>query len=81
MLDRKMLEDMPPGTIFADGVEDDYRWIAIRGGIADWAIYYDEVDDINLIRDLGIRYGISKRKEITELQEHCKNIDEDSNEK
>ena len=48
MLDKKMLEDMPPHTIFATGeIQDDrlvrdipLRWIAIRGGIYDWAIYY-----------------------------------------
>ena len=57
MLTKKMLEDMPKDTIFATGVTIDspdginmmntrrqLRWIAVRGGIYDWAIYihYDE---------------------------------------
>ena len=48
MLDKKMLEDMPSGTIFATGIRFDnrlykdgeIRWIAKRGGVYDWAIYY-----------------------------------------
>lgn len=52
MLTVKMLEDMPPGTIFGRGTFRDspaevnfmgtgkfLRWIAKRGGTADWAIY------------------------------------------
>lgn len=48
----QMLKDMTPHTIFATGVAHDeahalnmtgsgkaLRWIAVRGGIHDWAIY------------------------------------------
>lgn len=42
-----MLEAMPPETAFATGViheprlyKDPVRWVAIRGRIDDWAIYY-----------------------------------------
>jgi hypothetical protein len=62
MLDRKMLEDMPLGTIFADGVNNDhvgyrdFRWIAIRGGIADWAIYYDRTtNNMDWVRNYGAK--------------------------
>jgi hypothetical protein len=47
MLDLKMLEAMPPHTVFATEVvnltrlwKDDVRWVAVKGGINDWAIYY-----------------------------------------
>ena len=47
MLDKKMLEAMPMETIFAVGIVKDERlykepvgWVAIRGEIPDWAIYY-----------------------------------------
>lgn len=53
MLTTKMLDDMPPGTIFATGEMLDnedglfmantgkmLRWVAVRGsGIPDWTIY------------------------------------------
>ncbi len=42
------LKSMPPHTVFATGVTSDdrlfrepVRWIAKRGYIHDWAIYYD----------------------------------------
>lgn len=62
MLDRKMLKDMPPGTIFATGEglyprlhrEIPTKWVAVRGGIDDWAIYYGkDTDTIQHIRDYG----------------------------
>jgi len=47
MLTKEMLEAMPPETTFATGVtmneglyKEPVRWVAIRGGIPDWAIYY-----------------------------------------
>jgi len=44
MLDKKMLKDMPEGTVFAHGTgqdgEHEIRWVAVRGGIWDWCIYY-----------------------------------------
>ena len=52
MLTTKVLEELPPNSIFATGVMRDVedglfmadtgeelRWVAVRGGIADWAIY------------------------------------------
>lgn len=47
MLDMQMLKAMPPDTTFAVGIVKDERlykepvaWVAIRGRIEDWAIYY-----------------------------------------
>ena len=62
-----MLKEMPPNTIFATGVSMDLpeqlfiantgrelRWIAIRGGVDDWAIYTHFSDrDINWIKRFG----------------------------
>jgi len=61
MLDKKMLEDMPPETIFATGVvlnlrlcSEPVRWVAVRGGIYDWAIYYHrEEHSMGYIKDYG----------------------------
>ena len=66
MLTLENLEEMNPG-IFARGetsVEDYWdaskemqvRWVAVRGGIHDWAIYYKLVKEDwteNMIRDQG----------------------------
>ncbi len=61
MLTKEMLEAMPLDTIFATGVtthkglyKEPVRWLAVRGGIADWAIYYhEEAMGIKYIRDHG----------------------------
>jgi len=61
MLTKEMLEAMPEGTVFATGVvnepglyKEPVRWLAVRGGIADWAIYYHkEAMGIAYIRDHG----------------------------
>jgi hypothetical protein len=35
------LKAMKPDTIFASGVDQKWgHWVAVRGGIHDWAIYY-----------------------------------------
>ena len=66
MLTLEQLKEMKPG-IFASGVTDveDYwdasktmrvAWVASRGGIHDWAIYYKletEWWDNEMIRDMG----------------------------
>ena len=47
------LKQMEPGKIFATGTclhpfgreEEEIRWIAKRGGIHDWTIYYGSVND------------------------------------
>ena len=55
MITLQQLKDMSPDTIFAKGetaVEDYWdtskemqvRWVACRGGIHDWAIYYQLAD-------------------------------------
>lgn len=51
MLDLKMLNDMPGHTCFATGTGEypliergRIRWAATRGGINDWAVYYDRED-------------------------------------
>ena len=57
----KQLEEMQPG-IFAKGETyedngDTIHWVAVRGGIADWAVYYSyetgEVVDWDWIKDYG----------------------------
>lgn len=61
MLTKEMLESMPQDTVFATGVVNEpglyhipVRWLAVRGGIADWAIYYHkEKMGIKYIRDCG----------------------------
>lgn len=61
MLTKKMLEAMPPGTVFATGVVSEpglymepVRWLAKRGGIADWAIYYHRKEyELEWIKDYG----------------------------
>ena len=61
MLTKEMLEVMPNGTIFATGVtltrilyEEPVRWVAVRGGIADWAIYYHKEEmTCEYVRDYG----------------------------
>lgn len=47
MLDLQMLEAMPAHTVFATDVttdprlyKDSIRWVAVKGGVTDWAIYY-----------------------------------------
>ena len=67
MLTLKMLNDMPAHTIFASGMAIDneeglfmtgsgkeLRWVAVRGGIDDWAIYCHFADkDWSFVRDYG----------------------------
>ena len=72
MLDKKMLADMPPETIFATGLADDVegglfmanthrelRWVAVRGhGPLDWAIYcHFSTRNIDWIRKHGDKVG------------------------
>jgi ABC-type Fe3+-hydroxamate transport system substrate-binding protein len=58
MLTLKQLKEMQPDTIFASGVgmdgQDEIRWVAVRGGIHDWAIYYGRLSQSKEeIRDYG----------------------------
>ena len=73
MLTIKQLKAMKPNTIFAKGetaVEDYWdtlkemqvRWIAVRGGIHDWAIYYNLVNDNKSDEEIR-NYGDKMRNE------------------
>lgn len=67
MLTLQQLKDMPSDDIFATGVAIDnedglfmantgkeLRWVAVRGGIHDWAIYYHFSDkSADWIRSYG----------------------------
>ena len=67
MLTLKELKTMSPDNIFASGVVPNspegifanrdggnLQWLAVRGGIHDWAIYYGrETDTLGGIRDWG----------------------------
>lgn len=67
MLTVEQLKKMPADTIFAEGVAEDspdelfmarsglmLRWLAVRGGIHDWAIYCHFADrSRDWIRDYG----------------------------
>mgnify|MGYP001560158826 CR=1 FL=1 len=67
MLTLKELKELPPNTIFASGLAMDnkdglfmantnreLRWVAVRGGIYDWAVYCHFSDkDIEWIKDSG----------------------------
>ena len=52
MLDLKTLEAMPAHTVFATDIRVDprlyrggaIRWVALKGGVVDWAIYYHKVE-------------------------------------
>lgn len=52
MLTIDKLKEIKPNSIFARGVvyepklykEDEIKWVAVRGGIHDWAIYYHHAD-------------------------------------
>jgi hypothetical protein len=39
------LKEMKPHTIFASGELLKSKWVAARGGICDWAIYYGDIND------------------------------------
>jgi len=61
MLTIEALKLMTPGFIFASGIVNDPRlykeivmWVAVRGGIYDWAIYYHLATHDN---DYVSRYG------------------------
>lgn len=61
------LKDMDPHTMFATGIANDVpdelyiagtgthlRWVAVRGGIHDWAIYAQSIDwPEELVRAMG----------------------------
>lgn len=67
MLDKKMLMDMPPDTIFAQGEIIDspegvnmsnsgklLKWVACRGGYYDWCIYIQfAIHDFDYVKRMG----------------------------
>ena len=58
MLTLKDLKEMEPGKIFANGLTQymntEIKWVAVRGGIHDWAIYFGHTDaDLEEIKDNG----------------------------
>lgn len=74
MITVEKLKEMEPGTIFATGeteldIFDDIqtvRWVAIRGGIHDWAIYYHHPDksDIEISRIGDKLHDLDKVQEL-----------------
>ena len=48
LLTIKQLKATKPNTIFASGTEMNgqsiIQWVAVRGGIHDWAIYFGRID-------------------------------------
>lgn len=65
MLTLEILKSLPPGEIIAQGVTDEprlhakrIRWVAKRGNIHDWTIYFDRemysTEDI-LIHGMKVR--------------------------
>ena len=65
MLTVDALKKMAPETVFATGVtndprlyKDEVRWVAIRGRIHDWAIYFHHSYwDVNYVRKSGDKVG------------------------
>lgn len=56
MLTLQMLKDMPMGTIFAQGNDEGTKWVAVRGGIHDWAIYCGLGDvEPRELKDKGVK--------------------------
>jgi len=70
MLTKEKLDEMAPHTIFAKGMVTDnpsganmantgnlMKWVAVRGGIHDWAIYLDNPympqDTFESVADMG----------------------------
>jgi len=73
MLTLQQLKKMMPNTIFAKGeaeIEDHWdtsktmqiKWIAIRGGIHDWAIYYNLIVEDKSDEEIK-NYGEKMHKE------------------
>lgn len=78
MLTREKLNKFEPGTIFASGLDFDgenginlwntgelIRWVAVRGGVDDWAVYADKASkSAESVRDFGCKLS---RGEATKL--------------
>ena len=66
MLTLNDLKEMPPNTIFASGITIDgpegvnmtgsgkeLKWVAVRGGIHDWAIYIHFSNNLEYVKNFG----------------------------
>lgn len=74
MLTRERLDKLEPGTIFASGLDFDggngiflwntgelLRWVAVRGGVDDWAVYADKASkSAENVKEFGCK--LSKRE-------------------
>jgi len=74
MFTRDKLDKLDSGTIFASGIDFDgndgihlcntgelLRWVAVRGGVDDWAVYADKArNSAESVRDFGCK--LSKRE-------------------
>lgn len=73
------LKDMEPATIFAKGDKLNYdggfmKWIAIRGGIWDWAIYYtkNHYENDERIHNWGTKlHDMTKVKELVNCDDEA----------
>jgi hypothetical protein len=86
MLTLKQLKNMPANTVFATGVANDtpdglyangtgqeLRWVAVRGDIYDWTIYYHfSYNDINWIKRNGDKlFGKELIKKLVECDDEA----------
>jgi len=61
MLTQDMLNEFEPFTVINSGIVADsrlhhspVRWVAVRGGVGDWAIYYHHADkSVEFVRNSG----------------------------
>jgi len=72
----ELLRNLEPRTIFASGLTTDdvygvcisntnqvIRWVAVRGGIEDWAIYVGDYNDsLETIKDFGCKLPLKLAK-------------------
>lgn len=62
MLTLEMLKEMEPETIFSYGHDFELgRWVAVRGGIHDWAIYATKKSFKPTATELEIRQYIASQ--------------------
>ena len=55
-INRQMLKEMQPHEIFKSGFHFGARWVAVRGGVDDWAIYWRQYKDF-LTDDFISKHG------------------------
>jgi hypothetical protein len=85
MVTKKLLQSLEPRTIFASGIcfgpkntsDKIIKWVAIRGGIEDWAMYYCEyVKDMHdiYVAGYGEKMYLSEVKNIMLADEEGYNL-------